>query len=813
MEASLKARTGRRRRQALSTIAGLGLVLAGAAEGRQKESTRAEVSGRVLDSTGAGVASASLILRQTGAGGELLSSSDGEGRYRFPDVPSGSHLLEVVAPGFSLAQRKLTLAPGESLSLDVTLEPGTFTETITVIASHLGGRRETLERIPGSIEVIEPALLARSHPFNFSEALRKATGVNVRDEEGFGLRPNIGLRGLNPTRSSKVLLLEDGLFVTYAPYGDNASYYHPPIERFESIEVMKGSSQIAYGPVTLGGVINYLTPAPPLEPSGYAMVTAGNRDFLDAKVAYGGTWRSTGFLLDATRKQGDGARENVYSEINDVTLKLVQALGKKQTLTLKGNYYGEESNVTYSGLRETEYRESPRQNPFGNDFFYGDRYGVSATHSFLLRDDALLTTQLYGMAFSRDWWRQSSNSNQRPNDASDAGCGGMANLNTTCGNEGRLRDYSHWGVDSRLRFGHGWLGARSEAEFGGRMHFEDQDRLQQNGDRPTSRSGIVVEDNERKNDAYSFFLQNRTLLGDWTLTPGLRVEGVSYERTNRLANGGAGASGQTSLVQWVPGIGAAYRLGTTSTIFGGVHRGWAPPRTEDVINNTTGGVVELDPELSWNYELGVRSEPSPGLRVDGTWFRMDYENQVVPASVSGGQGATLTNGGETLQQGFEVGARLDLDEAFSTPLDLFARIAYTFLPTAEFQGERFSNIPGFSTVSVEGNRLPYAPRNLFTANFGYTHTSGLDLFLEAVLVGEQFADDLNSVEPSADGQRGLIPGHAVWNATASYEWDDLNSTIFVTVKNLTDRLYIADRVRGIVPGSPRLFQVGVRFQL
>jgi Fe(3+) dicitrate transport protein len=519
-------------------------------------------------------------------------------------------------------------------------------------------------------------------------------------------------------------------------------------------------------------------------------------------------------LVDWTHKQGDGARDNLHSEVNDVTLKLVQTLGPRQTLTLKGNYYGEESNVTYSGLRQSEFERDPRQNPFANDFFYGDRYGASATHSFLVRGNALLTTQLYGMAFSRDWWRQSSNSGQRPNDASDPSCGGMANLNTTCGNEGRLRDYSHFGVDSRLRFSHGLFGARSEAEVGGRLHFEDQNRLQQNGDRPTSRSGIAIEDNERKNDAHSFFVQNRTLLGDWTITPGVRVEGVSYERTNRLANGGAGVSGTTDLVQWVPGIGASYRIGASGSVFGGVHRGWAPPRTEDIISNTTGGVVELDPELSWNYELGIRSEPSPGLQVDATWFRMDYENQVVPASVSGGQGATLTNGGETLHQGFELGAKLEFNEAFSVPLDLFARVAYTFLPTAEFEGERFSNVPGSTTVSVEGNRLPYAPENLLTASFGYKHpSSGLDLFLEAVLVGKQFGDDLNSIDPSADGQRGLIPRYTIWNATASYEWDEIRSTLFVTVKNLTDRLYIADRVRGIVPGSPRLVQVGVRFRL
>ena len=103
------------------------------------------------------------------------------------------------------------------------------------------------------------------------EALRKVSGVHARGEEGFGLRPNIGIRGLLPTRSSKVLLLEDGIPLSYAPYGDNASYYHPPIDRFESVEVIKGAGQVLYGPMTVGGVINYITPAAPDRRGGYVV--------------------------------------------------------------------------------------------------------------------------------------------------------------------------------------------------------------------------------------------------------------------------------------------------------------------------------------------------------------------------------------------------------------------------------------------------------------------------------------------------------------------------------------------------------------
>jgi len=103
----------------------------------------------------------------------------------------------------------------------------------------IGTAPDALEKISGSGEVIDKETLYRSHVFTTNEALRKAPGVNVRDEEGFGMRPNIGIRGLNPTRSTRVMLLEDGLPLAYAPYGENASYYHPPVDRFERIREHK----------------------------------------------------------------------------------------------------------------------------------------------------------------------------------------------------------------------------------------------------------------------------------------------------------------------------------------------------------------------------------------------------------------------------------------------------------------------------------------------------------------------------------------------------------------------------------------------
>jgi len=771
------------------------------------QAQRASLAGRVLDQNGAAVSGAVVTLRQAGTQVEFTATTGDAGDFSFAALPPGQYGLSASALGFATATSGVSLAAGESRDLELGLAAGALAEEVVVSSSRIAATPAAIEQLPGSVALITEDQLENSRVFSTTEALRKAAGVNVRDEEGFGLRPNIGIRGLSPTRSTKVLLLEDGLPITYAPYGDNASYYHPPVERFESVEVVKGSGQILYGPQTVGGVINYVTRNPPQKPSGFLSLTGGNRSYFNGHLNYGGTWGNTGLMFDYTRKQGEGARDNVRSGLNDFTVKSVSTFGSRQAVTAKFNYYGEDSNITYSGLTEAEYRADPRQNPFRNDFFYGDRFGASVTHALVFAPDAALTTSLYGSYFNRHWWRQSSNSNERPNRlGSDADCRGMRDLDTTCGNQGRLRKYYFVGVEPRLHLSRSLFGRRNEADFGFRAHFETQDRRQENGDTPTSRSGLLVEHNERRNQAYSGFAQNRFTFGDWTVTPGVRVEHVSYQRTNRLR----AVTGETSLTQVVPGLGVAYNPSPRLTLFAGAHRGFAPPRTEDVINNNTGGVVELDPELSWNYEVGARSVLTDGVRVEATFFRMDYENQIIPASLAGGVNTTLTNGGETRHQGFELSGRLDTGALRKSPHNLYLRAAYTYVPVADFRGFRRSSVD--STTLITGNRLPYAPEHLLNAVVGFSHPSGFDGQVEAVHVGSQFADDLNTLNPSANGQRGLLPSFTIWNATANYTVERLHATFFVSAKNVFDRLYIADRSRGILPGPPRLVQSGVKFR-
>jgi Fe(3+) dicitrate transport protein len=238
------------------------------------------------------------------------------------------------------------------------------------------------------------------------------------------------------------------------------------------------------------------------------------------------------------------------------------------------------------------------------------------------------------------------------------------------------------------------------------------------------------------------------------------------------------------------------------TTFAGVHLGFAPPRTEDIIG-TTGTSTDVEPEESTNWELGARFQPVPNSLIQATFFRNDFKRLIAVGSIAGG--ATPLAQGEALFQGAEVSGYYDL------ALGLYFNGAYTWLPEAE-QTTPFQQVVGGAVIagSASGNRQPYAPKHTLTAATGYA-MGGFDAQLEAVYVGEQFADFANTLVPTADGQRGKIEAYTIWNAALNYNLKPAHTTFFIAVKNLADKTYIVDRTRGIQVGSPRLVQVGGKY--
>lgn len=712
----------------------------------------------------------------------------------------------------------------------------------------IGTAPNALEHIPGSGRVITKESIEQNRRFTINEALREVPGVHVRDEEGFGMRPNIGVRGLNPTRSSKIHIMEDGVPIMLMPYGDQTSYYFPPLFRFDRIEVLKGSGQLLYGPQNIGGVMNLITRTPPLSPEGHFEIRGGNLSYNLTHLDYGGTWGTGGYLVDITHYQGTTPRFfNQRAEVDDITFKTVQELGPRSSIMAKFNYYKEDSTIGYQGISQAQYNSNPRNNGFNNDAFDFRRIGMHVAHQYMFTANLNVTTNFFGHYIDRKWGRQSTDLDGNPataNPSFNTGNTISGSATAALPTNGRFlndRQYYVYGVEPRFHYDHSLFGVKSESEFGARFMHEESTRRQfqhlTSGiglTCPTGQTGCLGEDTFRTTNAYAVFLQNRFFFLDdkVTVTPGLRIEHVNYDQSDRRLNNGTGGFTKTHITEPLPGIGVTYSPVKEYTVFGGVHRGFAPPTISDAVTPVAGVPADLDAELSWNYEIGLRGAPTKWAGFEFTLFQMDFQNQIIASSLAGGSGATLTNAGRTRHRGLELATKVDVLDMITgqnTNEDVTFDVNYTWVAQAEFRGTRNSNLncnPGAAggnnncpllpgeaaVVGISGNRLTYAPRHMLTGGIGYINRSfGFNGRIEAQCISDQFSDDRNIVDATPSGQRGVVRGWCLLNAVANQYVKPIKTTFFIDGKNLLDQLTIMDRSRGIYPGLPLMVQGGARW--
>lgn len=673
---------------------------------------------------------------------------------------------------------------------------------------------DALEAVPGSTFTLSEKDLEAQRPFTVVEALRTSPGINVVGEDAFGLNLNVGMRGLNPRRSSRTMMLEDGAPIHLAPYGDPASHYSPPMERVGRIDVLRGSGQIVHGPQTVGGVINLVSKPVPRQLEASGGLSVGNRSFRSAhaSVGSGGEWG--GLAIDVLHKQGDGTREKHKHEVNDVSLRGELDLNAAHSVFFKLSSQRARSNITEAGLDQARYSANPYANPFNNDVFEFERDAAQAIYRWQPRDGLRVSTNVYYQKVFRASYRQIDDSTDEMTANAATGCTGAArrdyeNFADRCGNKMRPRTFEFYGIEPRLDVTFDAFGVRHEAIAGLRLHNEDVTRQRYNGLTPNAREnspGTVFRDsNEIDTQASSFFVQNTAFIGDWTVTPGVRVERIkTTNRALRRNNAEVNASRTTEDDEVLPGIGVTWFGLEGTTVFAGVHKGFAPSRPDANLDPLDSTYVPVSPEKSTNYELGFRTELRHGIHLEATLFHIDFENQIVSGS-SVGLPQTFANAGKTRHAGLELGSRIDLGAVNSAFSNLYATVGYTNLYTAQFD----SNINS-GGQNINGNRLPYAPRHMLNLGVGY-QAGKLNARLGVEYISKQFSDDQETVAGSANGRTGLIPSQTTVNFNVNYRISDHGSTFFFNVSNLMDKKNIVSRVDGLFVGRPRTIVMGLRW--
>jgi Fe(3+) dicitrate transport protein len=675
----------------------------------------------------------------------------------------------------------------------------------------IGKKTELFDKTPGSAAIISEFNLKLNQPASGNEIFKNVTGINIVDEEGAGLRTNISIRGLDPDRSRTVLMLEDGIPVALAPYGEPEMYYTPSIDRMSSVEIVKGSGSILFGPQTIGGVINYITPDPPKESLLQLNLRSGSGGMLTGQVQYGTSFENTGISVGLLHREADKIGTTTFS-LNDLFTKIKFNTGEKSRIGIKLSAYDETSNSTYIGLTQAMYdRGEYFTNVAPDDKLNIRRYAASLTHDLFISSSSMLKTTLFGYTTTRNWLRQDF-SRTRPADLYGEAfgdttlTGGAIYLRNSTGN--RNRQFEVFGIEPRFISSYDLLNMRNEVEGGVRFLFERAFEQRVNGKKAGSLSGELREDEIRTGYAGSLFLLNRVFLTEsFSLSPGFRIESFNFGRDiNRLNSRDTLIQSKSNLVSVIPGLGVNYNF-SNAAIYGGIHKGFAPPRIKDAINNS-GVDLQLDAELSWNYEAGLRAKFFERLQLETTFFMLDFSNQIIPVSQSsGGTGTGLVNGGRTLHKGVEAGFIFEIlqNHISDVQLNLRANATYT---NSRYNSDRFIT-EGGERINIKGNHLPYAPE--FIACGGVELMYGkLSLLLNTTYTGRQYSDEVNSTNATNEGLTGIIPEYLILNTTARYFISAVNSSIYLSAKNLLDERYIATRrPEGIRTGLPRTLLGGI----
>lgn len=647
----------------------------------------------------------------------------------------------------------------------------------------VGHEENALSKIPGAVDVVNQKKMEELQPQSLQDVLKTIPGVNIRgDEGGLGSIPNIGIRGLNPSRSSKVLLLEDGAPIQPSLFISNASYYSPPVERISGIEVLKGASGLKYGPSNIGGVINYLSKTPS---QGFKLTgKVGNYGYRLAEVEAGGKSSSNGAVggINFIQSESNGYQGNGF-KMYDILMKGGIEIAQNQWLSLKYTHYDNNVNTSYVGLRPTQYGNRIKDNPAPNDRFITQRNAIDLNHSIEISPETKINTLIYWSKLSRDYWRQSILTRTQ-----DATIFKTCNIGSDC-LVGRNREFQMLGLDSRVNHAYKAFGISNEAEFGIRLHAESQIN-QLVSSKTLAYSGRVSLHEENKANSLAMYVQNRFLLTkDFALIPGVRVESYNQTRSNVIS----GKEGSAKNVETIPQIGATWQLIPQAQIYGSIYKGFSPAQLATAIDEK-GVDQQLAPERSSNIEFGIRGK-SGAFSYDSAVFSMNFSNQIVNQSLAAG--ISKANGGKTLHQGAELALAYEIGRGWGINGNA------TYIPVAKFVGT--------NSLGRDGNRIPYTPK--LSSNLGISYEkNGFNTLVGLNYVSDQYADSANTVAQNAIGTLGAVPAFATVNWSVNYainkDWK-----VFGVINNLFDKRYISSRSPdGIFAGAPLNFQAGMSYQ-
>jgi Fe(3+) dicitrate transport protein len=626
--------------------------------------------------------------------------------------------------------------------------------SIVVHSDWLGDTSEESVKVyPGSREVITHEELHQRGALNLEDALRSVNGVQVLDETGTGILPNIGIRGLNPLRSERLQMLVDGYPVAIGPYTNvGVSLFPVTLPSIEAIDIVRGGAAVHYGPNNVGGVMNMVTRpiSRDLQQTLRERITIAE----DTGNAYYDTYyRASGFVTDdlglqlqVNLQDGEGFRDHSETDVQNIILDAQYFVNDQHELDMQLQYYNVNAELPGS-LSPAAYRADRTDSQRPYDGYDADMIRGTVTWTYNPSDDVEFQ------------WRNFAHKADRTflfgQDLT--GGGNWADPSSTASHVADSPRVFHvYGTEPRITVREGNHTFMAGARFVKEQVSFDVNRLEL-----ATNAYSEVRNWNVDTEAVAFYLSDTIALADnkLTITPGIRYEDVRTDFEDRIS----GFEDENDTDKFLPGLTVGLQATESTFLFANAQRSLVPVQIAQVTKEG-----EVGNELAWNYELGARTQLTPHLNLSATLFRIDYDDQLQ-------HNRTLDvyeNLGETRHEGVE----LTTDWQVTTRLAM--GLGYTYLDTEQLNGEN------------KGNKLANAPEHHISAHADY-RKGPWQANLTALHVSASYSDAANTRQETANGSAGKLPAYTLVNSRISRDFNVSGNTLqlALAVNNLLDEAY------------------------
>ena len=695
-------------------------------------------------------------------------------------------------------------------------------ESVTII-----GSKDDLKDLAGSGAVVSNEDLQKAMDTDIQKILTAVPGIYMRTEEGYGLRPNISIRGTAIERSAKVTVMEDGVLVAPSPYTSSSAYYFPTTGRIHAVEVLKGPAVVSQGPQTIGGAINLISTPIPVVNSGKFVQEIGQNGMARTHAYYGASQGNFGALVEVHEHSSDGfdSIANVGGDTgfdkSDLMIKARYSSGN-HSLTFKRVDIDENSDQSYVGLTQSSFKSNPRV-----------RYGATAYDEMMNDGEQTSLTYVgdfdnFDVVFTswqndyhRDWFKVSDFNNDKEHGEQDdinelisAANNGSANAQAILDGELPVEiEYKH---NNRYYTNEGYQFTVSSEigihalTFGYRDMEDSESRIQAHeySDQAADGSlsplygyvGLSGSNNRlRESSATSYYLEDTMDFGKLALTVGFRSE--EYDQRHRRWGEGAGPNLTAVRITSVrdtfaendhntSSFGATYDLSDTTTLVAGFHEGMTP-------------MFGADPEEADNMELGVRYSEGT-TNIEAFYFASDYSRLAAECTLVSGAScdadeSAVFSGGEAEVSGLEFSGSwmLQGDNGVMYPIS----VNYTSTD-ATFKNSSDSDY--FGTVAA-GDDLPYIPDSQSSIIVGFINDNGLSGNARLVNVG-------SSCSLAACGTYNEIEESSYLDLNLRKALND-SMSVYLIVENTLDSEDLISRApsEGARSQKPRTMKVGFSY--